>query len=44
MDAPDDATVGGVIAAGVSSFRRLRVGHVRDTVLEVELVRATAAS
>ena len=39
VDAPDDATVGGVIAAGVSSFRRLRVGHVRDTVVEMELVR-----
>jgi len=38
VDAPDDATVGGVIAAGVSSPRRLRVGHVRDTVLELELV------
>ena len=31
-----DATVGGVIAAGVSSFRRLRLGHVRDTVVELE--------
>lgn len=38
VDAPLDATVGGVIAAGVSSFRRLRVGHVRDTVVELELV------
>lgn len=38
VDAPDDATVGGVIAAGASSFRRLRVGHVRDTVVELELV------
>ena len=38
VDAPDDATVGGVIAAGVSSPRRLRVGHVRDTVVELELV------
>lgn len=38
VDAPDDATVGGVIAAGASSPRRLRVGHVRDAVLEVELV------
>jgi glycolate oxidase FAD binding subunit len=38
VDAPSDATVGGVIAAGVSSFRRLRVGHVRDTVVEIELV------
>ena len=38
VDAPADATVGGVIAAGVSSTRRLRVGHVRDTVAEMELV------
>jgi glycolate oxidase FAD binding subunit len=38
VDAPADATVGGVIAAGVSSARRLRVGHVRDTVVELELV------
>lgn len=38
VDAPADATVGGVIAAGVSSTRRLRVGHVRDTVVEMELV------
>jgi len=39
VDAPHDATVGGVVAAGVSSFRRLRLGHVRDTVVELELVR-----
>jgi glycolate oxidase FAD binding subunit len=38
VDAPDDATVGGVIAVGASSPRRLRVGHVRDSVLRVELV------
>jgi glycolate oxidase FAD binding subunit len=38
VDAPDDATVGGVVAAGVSSVRRLRVGHVRDTVVELDLV------
>jgi glycolate oxidase FAD binding subunit len=38
VDAPETATVGGVIAAGVSSPRRLRVGHVRDTVTEMELV------
>jgi glycolate oxidase FAD binding subunit len=38
VDAPPHATVGGVIAAGVSSPRRLRVGHVRDTVVELELV------
>lgn len=38
VDAPADATVGGVIAAGVSSPRRMRVGHIRDTVVEMELV------
>jgi glycolate oxidase FAD binding subunit len=38
VDAPPNATVGGVISAGVSSPRRLRVGHVRDTVVELELV------
>jgi glycolate oxidase FAD binding subunit len=38
VDAPVQATVGGVIAAGASSPRRLRVGHVRDTVVEMELV------
>ncbi len=37
-DAPDDATVGGVIASGASSVRRLKVGALRDTVLETELV------
>ena len=38
VDAPGEATVGGVIAAGVSSPRQLRVGMVRDTVVELELV------
>jgi len=38
VDAPARATVGGVIAAAASSPRRLRVGPVRDSVLEVELV------
>jgi len=38
VDAPAEATVGGVIAAGASSPRRMRVGTVRDTLLEVELV------
>lgn len=37
VDAPPEATVGGVIAAGVSSPRRLRVGLMRDTVAELEL-------
>ena len=37
-DAPSDATVGGVIASGASSPRRLRFGALRDTVLEAEIV------
>ena len=37
-DAPPDATVGGVIASGSTSARRLRVGALRDTVVEMELV------
>jgi glycolate oxidase FAD binding subunit len=37
-DAPEDATVGGVVASGASSVRRLRVGPLRDTVLEAEIV------
>ena len=37
-DAPNDATVGGVIASGGSSPRRLRFGALRDTVLEAEIV------
>jgi glycolate dehydrogenase FAD-binding subunit len=38
VDAPADATVGGVIASAASSPRRLEVGAVRDTVLEAEVV------
>lgn len=38
IDAPDGATVGGVIAAAPSSPRRLKVGAVRDSVLETEVV------
>jgi glycolate oxidase FAD binding subunit len=38
VDAPADATVGGVVASGASSVRRLKVGAVRDTVLEAEIV------
>src|SRR5581483_4795436 len=38
VDAPPEATVGGVIAAAAVSPRRLSVGAVRDSVLEVELV------
>jgi glycolate oxidase FAD binding subunit len=37
-DAPDDATVGGTIAVAASSPRRLRLGPLRDTVVELELV------
>ena len=37
-DAPADSTVGGVIASGSSSARRMRVGAIRDTVVEMELV------
>ncbi len=38
VDAPPEATVGGVIAAAPVSPRRLSAGAVRDSVLEVELV------
>ena len=37
---PTRATVGGVLAEGVSGLRRLRWGPVRDTVLEVRYVSA----
>jgi glycolate oxidase FAD binding subunit len=37
-DADEDATVGGVVASGASSPRRLKVGALRDTVLETEIV------
>jgi glycolate oxidase FAD binding subunit len=37
-DAPDDATVGGTIAVAASSPRRLRMGPLRDSVVELELV------
>jgi glycolate oxidase FAD binding subunit len=37
-DAPEDATVGGVIAAEARSARTLRVGRIADTVLEARLV------
>jgi glycolate oxidase FAD binding subunit len=37
-DAPDDASVGGTIATAPSSPRRLRMGPLRDTVVEMELV------
>ncbi|HEX9121753.1 MAG TPA: FAD-binding protein, partial [Actinomycetota bacterium] len=38
VDAHPDATVGGVIAAAAVSPRRLKVGAVRDTLLEAEVV------
>jgi glycolate oxidase FAD binding subunit len=41
-DEPGDATVGGVIAAGVDPVRRLRTGLVRDTVVELEAVLGDA--
>ena len=34
----DDATLGGVFATGLSGVRRLRLGPIRDTVLEVRFV------
>jgi glycolate oxidase FAD binding subunit len=37
-DAPDDATVGGVLGSGATAPRRLKVGALRDTVLEAEVV------
>jgi glycolate oxidase FAD binding subunit len=40
-DASDDATVGGTIATAPSSPRRLRMGPLRDTVVEMELVSGT---
>lgn len=38
VDADDDATVGGVIAAGADSVRQLKVGLLRDSVLETTVV------
>ena len=38
VDAPDDATVGGVIATGGPTIRQLRVGTMRDTIVEMEVV------
>ena len=37
VDAPTDATVGGVIASGAMSHRQLRVGAMRDTIVEMEV-------
>jgi glycolate oxidase FAD binding subunit len=44
VDAPCDATVGGVIASGTSSTRRLRVGHVRESVVAMELLTGDGRS
>jgi glycolate oxidase FAD binding subunit len=44
VEAPDDATVGGVIAAGVSSPRRLRVGAMRDSIAELTVVTGDGRS
>jgi len=38
IDGPEDATVGGLIAAGVEPIRRFRVGTLRDTIVEMEAV------
>ena len=38
VDEPEDATVGGVIAADVALPRQLRVGQLRDTVVEMDFV------
>ncbi len=38
VDAPGDATVGGVIAADAALPRQLRVGTLRDTVVEMHVV------
>lgn len=37
-ESDDESTVGGVVAAGVSAWRRLRYGPTRDRVLEVVFV------
>jgi len=37
VDLPEDATVGGAIAAGVATPRQLRVGLLRDTVVEMQV-------
>ena len=42
VDAPDEATVGGVVATAPTSPRRLRFGPLRDTVVEIELVTGDA--
>lgn len=37
-EVPGDATVGGILSAGISGWRRARYGPSRDRVLEVDLV------
>ena len=44
VDATDDATVGGTIATASSSPRRLRMGPLRDTVVEMEIVTGDGRS
>jgi glycolate oxidase FAD binding subunit len=44
VGAADDATVGGTIATASSSPRRLRMGPLRDTVVEMELVTGDGRS
>jgi glycolate oxidase FAD binding subunit len=44
VDAAEDATVGGMIATASSSPRRLRMGPLRDTVVEMELVTGDGRS
>lgn len=44
VDAADGATVGGTIATASSSPRRLRMGPLRDTVVEMELVTGDGRS
>ncbi len=41
FDASASATVGGVLATGVSGYRRLRYGHVRDLVLQTRHIDHT---
>jgi len=43
LEGPAGATVGGVLAVGRSSLRRLRVGAVRDALLQADCVGADGA-
>jgi len=40
LDAPDDASVGGVVASGLAGPRRLRYGTPRDLLIGITIVRA----